>query len=192
MISHLKNLFNNGYDNGGDIMVICENESITTHSWVLIECSEYYESIVPSSIIFLKQYDSSLVKLLFRILYSEDVNISFDSNCPLQIEDSIKFFELVDKFILKVDITKFCENIMENLKKQIDNSNFMDVLYLLNDVSNEYLSKIRYHIVRNVRCNDQLYYVIKNHIKNNNFTDLYKILSCTEDKSLPHYMFRYN
>ena len=45
MINHLKTLFNNGCNNNGDVTVICKNDSIMAHSWVLIECSEYYETV---------------------------------------------------------------------------------------------------------------------------------------------------
>jgi len=188
MISHLKNLFNNGYDNGGDVTAICENESITVHAWVLVECSEYYESVVPSSIIYLKQYNSNIVKLLFRILYSEDIRLDI----PLNFKDGIKFFELVKMLILKVDITLFCENIMENLKKKVTNENFMDILYLMHDIKNPYIDNIRYHIVTNIKCNEETYHIITNHIKNNEVCRLYKLLLDTKDKSLPHYMFRHD
>lgn len=103
MINYLTNLFSGGYDNGGDVTVICSDSVITVHSFIIKELSVYYESIIPKSIIYLKDYNSNIVRLLFAILYGEyKTDIKIDN--ILHSDDKIKFFELVNKFNLKIDI----------------------------------------------------------------------------------------
>lgn len=186
MLTHLKSLFQNGNNNTADVRIICSDISFGVHSCVLIETSDYYETVVPSSIVYLQKYRSNVVKTLFEILYSE--NDSSFSN--LTIEEGIHLFELIDLFMLKVNINASCVKLVGQLKERIGKYNYMDVLYLLSDSKNKYITMLRKYIFSLTSTDDYLINIVKSHMKNEKIYNEYKTLINSKHKPLPDYVTR--
>lgn len=187
MISLLKNMYNNG-NNQGDTIISCKDGTINCHYFVITQTSYYLNMITENDtnrdngFNFHAKLDFSceLVNIVVTYLYSEKI-----------IDKYISCFEIIDliNLICKLEIANdLCDNLvsyyMRKFPEQLTENNWLGLLRNTYENANcAYLTKT----ILDYYKNDVLENLCTQN--KNGLLDLFKILYDTNDKNIQTILF---